>query len=120
MSDVEAGKAHVKTYVDNSTFVKGLKQAESVFAGFGNRLASIGKGISVTVSGFGFLAKIIPAIAGFLASPLGIVVAIAAAVAGGVYAWVRFTESGKAAAKFLLDFFGPAIQFIKQLVGGIG
>jgi hypothetical protein len=42
------------------------------------------------------------------------------AIAAGVAAWMRFTASGQAAAKMLLDYFAPAIEFIKQLVGGIG
>jgi hypothetical protein len=42
MNDVEAGKAHITTYVENSQFFKGLKAAESSFKGFGERLMSIG------------------------------------------------------------------------------
>jgi hypothetical protein len=33
MNDVEAGKAHITTYVENSQFFKGLKAAESSLQG---------------------------------------------------------------------------------------
>jgi hypothetical protein len=82
MSDVEAGKAHVKLYAENSQFVKGLKAAESAFTGFGQKLTSIGSrmtgigdAIGLTV-GKEFAGKMIKTIAGLtlgaaIAAPLG-------------------------------------------------
>jgi hypothetical protein len=46
-------------------------------------------------SGFGFMATVASALGHFLATPLGIVVGIAAADRPGVAAWMRFTASGK-------------------------
>jgi hypothetical protein len=105
---------------NHKQLVTTLAQTASTVVTIGGVLAIIGKLTETIGGGFGLLAKIIPPIAGFLASPLGIVVAIGVAIAAGVAAWMRFTASGQAAAKMLLEYFAPAIEFIKQIVGGIG
>jgi hypothetical protein len=86
MSDVEAGKAHVKLYAENSQFVKGLKAAESAFTGFGQKLTSIGSrmtgigdAIGLTV-GKEFAGKMIKTVAGLtlgaaIAAPFGVALA---------------------------------------------
>ena len=105
---------------NHKALVGSTAQIAGGIATVGATLAIIGKVAEGLGSGFGFAAKAVAALGTFLASPLGIAVAIGAAVAGGVAAWMRFTDSGRAAAKMLYEFFAPAIDFIKQLVGGIG
>src|SRR6185369_8341547 len=82
--------------------------------------AAVGAAVSFIGSGFGFIATAVSAVATFLATPLGITVAIAAAIGLAVAAWVRFTDSGKAAAQFLFDVFKPTIDVISEALGGIG
>jgi hypothetical protein len=83
-------------------------------------LAVVGSTIAFIGSGFGMLATAAAAVGGFLATPLGLIVAIGAGIAIAAVAWMRFTESGKAAAQFLLDIFTPTLDIIRQTLGGIG
>jgi hypothetical protein len=105
---------------NNRGLVTTAAQIAASVISIGAGLAIIGQTISTVGSGFGLVATVASTIGGLLSTPLGIVVAIGAAVGLGVAAWMRFTESGQAAAKMLLDYFAPTIDFIKQLIGGIG
>lgn len=51
-TNIEAGKAYVRAYVDLSAIDRGLKQIQAKFEGFGSRLGGIGKGLSVVGAGF--------------------------------------------------------------------
>lgn len=83
-------------------------------------LAAISAASNGLAAGFGAAGKAVFAISGFLATPLGITLALGAAIAGGVAAWMKFTSSGQAAAKYLIDAWLPTINFVKQLIFGIG
>ena len=60
---------------------------------------------------------VIGTILGALTSPVGLVVA---AIAAGVIAWGRFTESGRQAVSAVLGFFAPMVETIRAAIGGIG
>lgn len=105
---------------NNKALITTFANVITTVATIGAGIAAIGAAASFIGTGFGFIATAVSAVATFLATPLGITVAIAAAVAAAAYAWVRFTASGKAAAQFLLDVFKPTLDVIGEALGGIG
>jgi len=63
-----------------------------------------------------FLLSGLAGAAGLLLSPWTLLIA---AVAGGVYAWTRFSASGKAALGSLRGFFGPLLTTARGTIQGI-
>lgn len=89
----------------------------------GGAMIAIGIAAKVAAVGIGAVVAVITgvsAVFGFVLSPIGLVVA---ALAGGVYAWVRFSEAGRTAAGGLRDVlsraFGTISQTVKETFGGI-
>lgn len=81
-------------------------------AGVGVSLLAIAGGLQVGA----FLLSGLATALGVLTSPVTLIVA---AMAGGVYAWTRFSASGQAALAGLARFFGPLLATAKQTLGGI-
>jgi len=104
----------------NSAAVTILARVGVTLGAIGAASMALGAASNSLASGFGLLARLVPLVAAFLASPLGIVVAIGAAIGGGVAAWMRFTASGQAAARMLLATFAPIIKFVQTVLGGLG
>lgn len=105
---------------NNRPLLQSLAGIVSKVVTIGGTLYAIGQIVSKIGSGFGALRIILAPLAAFLATPLGITVAIAAAIGVAVAAWMRFTESGQAAAQFFIDIFKPTIDIISEALGGIG
>lgn len=76
------------------------------------------------ITAIGSALGIAATVAGFLVTPIGatlaIVVLLVAAVGAGVVAWLRFTDSGKAAFAALTAAFAPFAKLLRDAIGGIG
>jgi hypothetical protein len=91
----------------------GVLAAGAAATVIGAAIFGLGALAGVAASALGVLGTIV----GALTSPVGLVVA---AIVAGVFAWARFTESGRAAVASILGFFGPLVETIRTAVGGIG
>lgn len=83
-------------------------------------ITAIGAGIFALGTAAGLAATAVTmlgAVVGFLTSPVTLVVA---AIAAGVFAWARFTESGRASVQALIDFFAPLLETARTAIAGIG
>lgn len=80
-------------------------------------------GIGVAITGLGAAAWIAGAALSAIAAVLGVVLSpvglITAALVGGIYAWARYTDSGKNAVSILGGLFGELLAIGKQTFGGI-
>jgi hypothetical protein len=55
-----------------------------------------------------------------LLSPMGAALGIVGIIGVAGAAWIKFTDTGRAAAKAVMDAFAPVLTFIRDTVGGIG
>lgn len=90
----------------------GLVAAGGAITAVGGAFALAGVALSGVVTTLGVLA----AAAGVVLSPIGL---LTAAVIAGVAAWVRFTESGQAAASGLRGLLGDLARIAGETFGGI-
>jgi len=90
----------------------GLLVAGTAITMFGTAIIGVG----MAISALGTIISTVAGIVGFLLSPIGL---ITAGLAVGVYAWARYTESGKAAVESLSAFLGDLLAIGKQTFGGI-
>jgi hypothetical protein len=95
------------------TVGSGLVIAGTAIAAFGGSVFAIG-------AAFGAIASTVVAVGGFLATPLGITLAIGAAVLYAAVQWMRLTEIGKQTAGVLWQMILPAVETIKATFAGIG
>lgn len=97
----------------NSALVK------SVFV-LGVTIGAVGLALKFIADTFVGLSLIIGGTASVAALLLNPIVLIGAAIVGGVVAWMKFTESGKAAAAAIRDGFIPVLDTINRSIEGIG
>ncbi len=90
----------------------GLLAAGAAIIAFGTAIIGVG----FAISAMGSILGVIGAAVSFLLSPIGLV---AAALAAGVFVWLKYTDSGKAAIKSLSTFLGDLLAISKQTFGGI-
>ncbi|MDZ4685024.1 MAG: hypothetical protein SH850_08030 [Planctomycetaceae bacterium] len=123
-------KAVKKFVVENKSLVItiakvgiGLLAAGYVVAVIGSAFIGAGMAISgvlAVFSAFSAVVGVVTAVFGLILSPVGLLVAVLAA---GVYAWTRFTESGRSAVSGLSGFvtstFGAIFTTVNDTFGGI-
>lgn len=104
----------------NATKAAGLFIAENkglVVAVAGAAVALTGLGLAGIA--FGTILSGLGTIAGAMAALLNPIGLVAAALVAGVAAWMRYTESGRAAAASLMGAFGPVLETARSTLGGI-
>jgi hypothetical protein len=103
----------------NRQLVVTVAVVAGVISGIGAAVIGLGGAISAlgfVMSGLATVLTTVGAVIGFLLSPFGLVVA---AIVGGTYAFLKFTESGRQMAAYLGDQFGQLLGSVKDVFGGI-
>ncbi len=120
------GAAVVGWIRNNGTLIRTVAAIGLALLVAGGVIAGIGAGFIALGAVIGGVMTVISAVGSaiaFLISPVGMVLvgvaALTAAIAGGAYYWLRFTESGKAALGSLTAFLQPFITTITTAFGGI-
>ena len=95
--------------------VKVAAGAAAVAVGVGTAAVAVGEAGHV-LHGIGHAAG---AAAGLLGAVVNPITLIGGALAAGVYAWVEYTDSGKAAAADIARVAGDIFETVKETIGGI-
>lgn len=121
-----AAKAVKKFVVENGAMIRTIATAAIGLMAVGSAIAVVGAafiGAGMVISGFlsvlsavSAVAGVVSAVFGAILSPIGLLIA---ALGVGVYAWIRFTDSGKAFAAFVTSTFGGILTTVKDTFGGI-
>jgi hypothetical protein len=74
-------------------------------------------GLGVVAGGLVTIITTVGTVIGALLSPVGLVVA---AIAGAVFIWARFTESGRSSIAGITKFLGDLLGTARETFGGIG
>lgn len=108
----QAGKA-IGTWIEkNRALASTIFSAGSAMAVLGTAVAALGVSLTVGAS----LLATLGTVASFIISPFTL---ITAALAGAGYAWVSYTETGKAALSNFLQIVSPFAQAIGATIKGI-
>lgn len=111
--------AFQKMAKENSVIIKVVFAVGAAFVALGVALGAIANALFAVSLLWGFAATVLA----FIISPLGIVVitiaAVSAAQLTGIAMWARYTESGRAAVKSMMEFLAPLLAFAKEVFGGI-
>ena len=90
----------------------GLLAAGAAFLIIGAIASGVAAALGAVMSVIGLIGTVL----GFVLSPLGLILA---AIAGGVTAWLRWTQSGQRAANFMRQVFGQIATIARTTFGGI-
>jgi len=105
----------------NQWLIRTIAIVGAGLVGVGGAIAAVGALIYGLGLAFGAVAAAGAAlIGGGLVPMIAAAVAIAAAVGGATFAWLKFTDTGRATATWLASLFGELGKTMRTTLGGIG
>jgi hypothetical protein len=119
-------KAVKKFVVENSALIVTIAKVGIAAMAIGSAIAAIGAafiGAGMAIGSFLVVSHAVSVVIGVVAAAIGAILSpiglLISALVAGVYAWMRFTESGKAFAGFVTSTFGGILTTVTDTFGGI-